>query len=229
MCQAARSSHCSSAGWGHTTTRGSSALTVQLLHLRCLDIRGEALDRFYSSLDGVIRVFAQPLSSVVVPVPPEKKPSVQFRSNSSDKLNTGSSKHDNCFVSRHGPVCHVSCESCIVWVDASFIDSSVCFCFWSCYYQHPIFPLHRQNIAWNEICACAWQRLCDLQHLHSRNVSTPPNSNRRMRHATAAVVPLPSVSQGAVMQKEEGRKTKSHLTWLPERPGRFTATSLHDR
>lgn len=92
-------------------------------------------------------------------------------------------------------VCHFSC--------GRTIENFVPFAFSSSF--------KADSIAWNEICVCAccW---CILLYLHSRNASTPPNNSRRTRHTTAAVVPLPSVSHGAVIREKDtqwgGKKTK---------------------
>lgn len=65
--------------------------------------------------------------------------------------------------------------------------------------------LYHPSVAWNEICVCSCQCICALLYLHSRNASNPPNSSRRTKHTTAAVVPLAPVSQGAVNQEKDTR------------------------
>lgn len=151
----------------------------------------------------------QNLSTVIVPVSPEKK-RVKFRSNSIDKPYTGLSTHDYCFVSRHCLPCHAPYVSHVVWEDSGCVAS---YCFhlvpsvfflssFKAVTTSVLFSLgiwfYDQTKAWNEICACACHCLCAILYHHSRNASTPPSSSRRTRHTTAAVVPLPSVSQGAV-------------------------------
>lgn len=184
-------------------------------------------------------MLVQPFSSVIVPVPPEKKPSVQFSAATVTnctlarvKMTIVLSADAGWLVMPH--VCTVLCgrTPCHILlfhsVPSPFFfplsfskasTTSVLFsrCIW----------LYQLSIAWNEICACVCQWLCALPYLHSRNASTPPKLSRSRRQTTAAVALLFSVSQGAVNQEktaderrnkekqtQRNKKNRGHLAWL---------------
>lgn len=136
-----------------------------------------------------------------------------------DKLYNGSRKTCQLFCQQAHP--GLSCLMCVT----SHVGGQLCYSllfsllYLSVFFKAVLFLrvwLHHQSRPWNEICVCACQRIyiCALLYLHSINASSPPNSSsRRTRHTTAAVVPLPSVLQGAVIQEKRHpmrRRKKKH-------------------
>lgn len=136
-----------------------------------------------------------------------------------DKPYNGSRKTCQLFCQQAHP--GLSCLMCVT----SHVGGQLCYSllfsllYLSVFFKAVLFLrvwLHHQSRPWNEICVCACQRIyiCALLYLHSINASSPPNSSsRRTRHTTAAVVPLPSVLQGAVIQEKRHpmrRRKKKH-------------------
>jgi len=77
-----------------------------------------------------------------------------------------------------------------------------------------LFSEHRRkNMSFESVPPCVCVCVCALLYLHSTNASPPPNSSSRTGHTTAAVVPLPSVSQGAVGQGKDNRWRQEHI-WM---------------
>lgn len=135
-----------------------------------------------------------------------------------DKPYNGSRKRANCFVSRHTLACHASCVSLLMWEDSYVTVCCFHFCtslfFLKQCYSSAFGFIIRADPEMRFVSVPASVYICALLYLHSINASSPPNSSsRRTRHTTAAVVPLPSVLQGAVIQEKRHpmrRRKKKH-------------------
>lgn len=104
FCQrAVHSSHCSSVR-SYCSQDKEALVCFPRSPLWYLWVTQAYLRPFFSSSDG-IQVLVQPLSSVAVPAPPEKKknPVSNLDQTAVTDPETGSSKRDNCFVSVHTP------------------------------------------------------------------------------------------------------------------------------
>lgn len=131
--QAVRSSHCFSAVKGHTTHSTGRSSPPQSTPFPILPPEQHKCGSgfYFFFLDGVIFMLVQPFSSVIVPVPPEKKPSVQFSAATMTNCTAARVKMTIVLSADASLACHASCSQRIVWE-----DGRVTFC---CFILYPHF------------------------------------------------------------------------------------------